>query len=267
MADGVLHARVQQNYLRDVPQMLTLRYLLCVTLLALVCIQYSEAWPWSWSRGGHTITGDVRGIPGVTRSWIARIRWGWRFARRGDTQQSCSQLAKAVVTREQWGAVAARQELAINGRAEELFVWHTGPNTCNAAGLSAVECQSCLREQSCTEKVVKALQDADFKGGKDDIKYNFLIGQDGVIYEGRGWDVIGQHTIGKNSKSIGVALIGDFSKIEPSQASQDALNSLIVCGKESDKLATGAQMTTGAQMAGKAFYNLLVRCNGLCVEN
>ncbi|KAK2166605.1 hypothetical protein LSH36_37g04024 [Paralvinella palmiformis] len=33
--------------------------------------------------------------------------------------------------------------------------------------------------------------------GKDDIRYNFLIGQDGLIYEGRGWGVLGQHTDGK----------------------------------------------------------------------
>ena len=39
--------------------------------------------------------------------------------------------------------------------------------------------------------------------GMDDIKYNFLIDEDGVIYEGRGFGVIGQHTVGKNSKSLG----------------------------------------------------------------
>ena len=39
--------------------------------------------------------------------------------------------------------------------------------------------------------------------GKDDIKYNFLIDQDGVIYEGRGWDFVGQHTDGYDMKSLG----------------------------------------------------------------
>jgi len=42
--------------------------------------------------------------------------------------------------------------------------------------------------------------------GKDDIKYNFLIGQDGVIYEGRGWGVVGQHTNGQNLMSVGQSL-------------------------------------------------------------
>jgi len=42
--------------------------------------------------------------------------------------------------------------------------------------------------------------------GNDDIKYNFLIDQDGVIYEGRGWGVVGQHTKGRDSHSIGSTL-------------------------------------------------------------
>ena len=37
----------------------------------------------------------------------------------------------------------------------------------------------------------------------DDIKYNFLVGKDGVIYEGRGWGVVGQHTAGQNDRSLG----------------------------------------------------------------
>ncbi|KAK2156280.1 hypothetical protein LSH36_217g05108 [Paralvinella palmiformis] len=247
--------------------MLAIRSLLGVTLLVLCCIQYSDAWLHSWSRGRHTISGDVSGIPGVTRDWSVGVSWSYRFAKMRDMLQKCTELAKAVVTRDQWGAVAAHREVAIIGRAEKLFVWHTGPKTCNVGGLSAAECQSCLGDQSCTKQLIKAMQDADLEEGKDDIKYNFLIGQDGVIYEGRGWDVTGQHTVGKNSKSIGVALIGDFSDTEPSQASQDALSSLIVCGKESDELGTDTTMTTGPEMAGEAFYKMLDRCNGLCVEN
>ena len=43
--------------------------------------------------------------------------------------------------------------------------------------------------------------------GKDDIRYNFLIGQDGVIYEGRGWNVAGQHTVGEDDTSIGKSIV------------------------------------------------------------
>ena len=39
--------------------------------------------------------------------------------------------------------------------------------------------------------------------GWSDIGYNFLVGEDGNIYEGRGWGKVGAHARGHNSDSIG----------------------------------------------------------------
>lgn len=36
-----------------------------------------------------------------------------------------------------------------------------------------------------------------------DIGYNFLVGEDGKAYEGRGWGVEGEHADGFNRNSIG----------------------------------------------------------------
>jgi len=36
----------------------------------------------------------------------------------------------------------------------------------------------------------------------DDIRFNFLIGQDGAIYEGRGWQVAGQDADGHDVTSL-----------------------------------------------------------------
>jgi N-acetylmuramoyl-L-alanine amidase len=44
-----------------------------------------------------------------------------------------------------------------------------------------------------------------------DIGYNFLVGEDGNIYEGRGWNNVGAHATNWNSKSIGICVIGDFT--------------------------------------------------------
>lgn len=239
--------------------------LIHIVLMTFACIQYSEAWLHSWSSGSHTITGDVSGMPGVTSDWSAGVTWTYRFSRTVDLLQTCSHVADAIVTREQWKAMTPRQQLTITDRANQVYVWHTGPNTCKLIGLTEVKCQDCLQQKSCKQRIVRAIQDGDLKQGKDDIRYNFLIDEEGVIYEGRGFGVTGQHTIGKNSKSIGVALIGDFSKTEPSEAAQDALNTLIVCGKETDELTADVKMTSGPQMAGKAFYDMLTRCNGLCL--
>lgn len=39
---------------------------------------------------------------------------------------------------------------------------------------------------------------------------SFLIGDDGVVYEGTGWGVAGAHTYGYNRNSTGIAFIGNF---------------------------------------------------------
>lgn len=37
-----------------------------------------------------------------------------------------------------------------------------------------------------------------------------MIGSDGQVYEGVGWHKVGTHTIGYNSKSVGIGFIGNF---------------------------------------------------------
>lgn len=36
-----------------------------------------------------------------------------------------------------------------------------------------------------------------------DIGFNYIVGEDGNIYEGRGWDEVGAHTKGHNYDVIG----------------------------------------------------------------
>jgi len=40
--------------------------------------------------------------------------------------------------------------------------------------------------------------------------HSFCIGGTGLVYEGRGWDVIGTHAPNYNSRSTGICFIGDF---------------------------------------------------------
>ena len=70
--------------------------------------------------------------------------------------------------------------------------------------------------------------------GWSDIGYNWLIDRNGVIYEGRGDGVTGAHFSGKNARTMGVSLIGDFTLESPSIA---ALNSLkkIIAWEATDK--------------------------------
>lgn len=77
--------------------------------------------------------------------------------------------------------------------------------------------------------MVKAIQTTHMNKFTD-IGYNFLVGGDGVIYEGRGWDFVGAHTKGQNAQSIGIAFIGTFDKTPAEQTQIDAAQALIAEG-------------------------------------
>ncbi|KAK0141675.1 N-acetylmuramoyl-L-alanine amidase [Merluccius polli] len=69
----------------------------------------------------------------------------------------------------------------------------------------------CLTFQSCAANM-RAIQrfHQDVRGW-DDIGYSFVAGSDGYLYEGRGWQWQGAHTLGHNAIGYGVAFIGDYS--------------------------------------------------------
>ncbi|XP_047543781.1 peptidoglycan recognition protein-like isoform X1 [Vanessa atalanta] len=48
-----------------------------------------------------------------------------------------------------------------------------------------------------------------------DIPYNFIIGNDGRVYEGRGWNKEGAHTLGYNRCSVGIGFVGDYRGERP----------------------------------------------------
>lgn len=69
--------------------------------------------------------------------------------------------------------------------------------------------------------------------GWNDTGYNFLIGRDGVIYEGRdgqglmdGDNVLGAHFCSHNSGTMGICLMGNFNDVQPSEASLVSLRQL-----------------------------------------
>lgn len=71
--------------------------------------------------------------------------------------------------------------------------------------------------------------------GWDDIGYNYLIAANGLIYAGRDPekagirqdDVQGAHFCSKNSYTMGVCMIGDFSLVQPADAAMNALTHLL----------------------------------------
>ncbi|XP_062577288.1 peptidoglycan recognition protein 1-like [Saccostrea cucullata] len=62
-----------------------------------------------------------------------------------------------------------------------------------------------------------------------DIGYSFLVGNDGNVYEGRGWSRVGAHTSGYNN-DLAASFIGTFTDQLPISAALNAAKNLIQCG-------------------------------------
>lgn len=116
--------------------------------------------------------------------------------------------------------------------------------------------------------------------GWDDIAYNFLIGGDGCVYEGRGWDKQGAHTKGKrnlwnfllkfiifcalgyNKGSIGIAYIGTFISNLPNDKQLLAGKLLMEEGVRLRKLTSNYRIYAHRQLIpsespGAAFYEII----------
>lgn len=122
-----------------------------------------------------------------------------------------------IVSRAQWGAKTPTSRIATTwGRRTEFVVHHSeGP----------------------TNASVRSIQDFHMgpARGWADVAYNFLVRDDGTIYEGRGWLTVGAHAIGHNTSGIGVCYIGMNA---PTDAAKHSIRALYdyACGQAGHKL-------------------------------
>jgi hypothetical protein len=136
-------------------------------------------------------------------------------------------VAPTIVTRAQWGADESIRDSRVIGYApiRKIVVHHTAsPNG--------------VKDPAATVRFGYELH--VIGRGFTDIGYNFLIGPDGEIFEGRrarkynagelhtgedgsGNAIIGGHTKGRNAGTCGIALIGNFMKTSPSAAATASL--------------------------------------------
>lgn len=108
-----------------------------------------------------------------------------------------------IVTREEWGAKPPKTPTLFSGPSPYVIIHHSyEPGAC----YTAKECQEAVQSIQELHQEVR---------GWSDVGYTFLIGGDGNVYEGRGFNVVGAHAPGYNDKSVGICLIGDWrSKCE-----------------------------------------------------
>lgn len=126
-----------------------------------------------------------------------------------------------ITNRQGWGARPPTAVEVMKSPVPYVIVHHTvmGEGECNTT-------EQCI-------KVMHDIQDLHMDVNEwADVGYSFLVGGDGAIYEGRGWNKVGAHAPNYNDKSIGISLIGNFMEHLPSELQLNVTQSLISCAVE-----------------------------------
>nr|ABC25065.1 peptidoglycan recognition protein LC [Glossina morsitans morsitans] len=155
-----------------------------------------------------------------------------------------------LVTRKEWFARPHRDTVVpLNLPVERVIVSHTASDICKTL-------EACIYRLGFIQNF--HMDSRDF----GDIGYNFLLGSDGRVYEGRGWDLQGAHTKGYNSNSLGISFIGTFNTGVPNDAQLQAFRLLIDEALRLKKLVEnyklyGARQFAPTESPGLALYKLI----------
>ncbi|XP_013062465.2 peptidoglycan-recognition protein SC2-like [Biomphalaria glabrata] len=153
-----------------------------------------------------------------------------------------------IITRAQWGARhPTSAPVHIGHPVHYAFIHHSAGPECH--------------DRATCQAQVKAFQNyhMDTRGWPD-IGYTFVIGGDGSIFEARGWNVVGAHTLNYNSVGNGFCFIGTFTNHLPTAAAQQAVKDLIACGVaeghiEHNYVLRGHRDMGSTECPGTAFWH------------
>lgn len=122
-----------------------------------------------------------------------------------------------MTTKAQWGAKPPKNKLGvISGSVSELFLHHT------------------VTESGPPERqheIMRSVQATAFTKGFSDISYSFLVFPTGQIYEGRGWGVVGAHTLGHNAIAYAICLVGHYGHEPMTDAQVEAARQIVAEGQ------------------------------------
>ncbi|PSN41491.1 Peptidoglycan-recognition protein LB [Blattella germanica] len=150
------------------------------------------------------------------------------------------QLSRAAcpktVSRAEWKAVSPVSVKNISNPVPYVVIHHTyQPPACKTRRKCAADMRSMQNFHMNTKQW-------------EDIGYNFLIGGNGEVYEGRGWGVVGTHAPNYNSRSIGISFIGDYRTELPTAEMLSLAKSMIQCGVERGSIASDYKLIGHSQV-------------------
>ena len=155
------------------------------------------------------------------------------------------EVCPRIISREEWGARPPVEESShLPDLLAMLFLHHSAMTECE----DQASCEAAAREIQDLHMDNNGWWDIGYRSGDTTVTSHltdissFLIGGDGLIYEGRGWNVQGAHTLGFNTVGYGICFLGDFSSHDPTTPAMAAYASLVACALETGKIAVSYQM-------------------------
>ncbi|CAB3246191.1 unnamed protein product [Arctia plantaginis] len=120
--------------------------------------------------------------------------------------------------RDEWETFPASNRQPLKLPAPYVVIHHTP------------EISACYELSECLDAMRVIQIQHIFKLKLGDIGYNFCVGSEGGVFEGRGWDHIGAHSGRADNHSIGICMIGDWENTKPPEIQMDALKALLRTG-------------------------------------
>ncbi|XP_078136099.1 N-acetylmuramoyl-L-alanine amidase-like [Sander vitreus] len=157
-----------------------------------------------------------------------------------------------IIPRCQWGAKPYQSTpIPLSLPLQFLYVHHTYEPS-----------SPCLSFPNCSRNMRAMQRFHQVDRGWSDIGYSFVVGSDGYVYEGRGWNHLGRHTRGHNAIGYGVSIIGNYTATLPSRHAMDLLrHHLVRCAVDGGRLAANftihghRQVVNYTSCPGYAFYS------------
>ncbi|CAD7011840.1 unnamed protein product [Ceratitis capitata] len=131
-----------------------------------------------------------------------------------------------IISRAQWGGRSATSKSTLATGLSYAVIHHTAGVYCSTQAACSLQ--------------MRNMQNYHMDSlGWADIGYNFLIGGDGQVYEGRGWNTLGAHATNWNSKSIGISFMGNYNTNVPTAAQIAAAKALLADAVSRGQIKSG----------------------------
>ena len=175
----------------------------------------------SWRLGAPLWTNTSDRLQVRLRGRVTRLRAHYVWSPEEPTGRALQMAGSpAIVTRKAWGADERirRDNPSFARTLTTAIVHHTAGAEPSTPAQSAA--------------IVRGVYLYHVRGnGWDDVGYNFLVDRFGQVFEGRYGgverNVIGAHSQGFNTGSVGISLLGNYARRSPSPAAKSAITRLL----------------------------------------